>query len=541
MFLRPLVARPCTSSSRPLRTNGRRCHRPRHHIHLKHRCIFGGEKNKWELRRLNNTMHPNPSHPLLPRLCLCAAILFTAASFAHAQYAPELLPAEAPATDTERLMDFVLGLRYEALPAPVVEQTKALIADSISTMALGAAEPQGKLIRDHVHALELGASNGPSTVFGADFKTHPAFAAFANGCQAQIHDVNDGAAGAEVLDICAHPGRLIVPVALACGEAWRCTGRDVITATVAGYEFSRRTQKLSTQVRDLYVDTIVAGKLAGLNARQLSEALVLSAYNAPGRHGHTRPEADEYWLTCGNICRSSVEGVLLVKAGARSFDLRRVKTPPWTTDMTGLGTQWAVMNTYTKPYPVCRNIHAAVDLVLSLAREHHLRPADIASIRIARAKGLYVGFEHIQPGATRTRAQFDIHHCVACAIITGTFDERHTSREWIDNPEVRALAAKVTLTKISPAAKPAKPEDFNITEVVITTTDGRTLRSETKAAWGDPDKPFSDGDRRGFFTHRVGRVLSADQTAKLYEAVLHLEDTDALATISRLMTAPARP
>jgi 2-methylcitrate dehydratase PrpD len=486
-------------------------------------------------------MHMNSPHPLFPRLCLCAAITVLAGAFAHAQRAPEMLPADAPPSDTERLIDFVLALRYEALPAPVVERCKELIADSISTMALGAAEPQGRLIRDHVRALQLGASDGPSTVFGAEFKTHPALAAFANGCQAQIHDVNDGLVTAEALGICAHPGRYVVPVALACSEAWKCSGRDVITAMAAGYEFARRTQKISLQVRDLYIDTVVAGKLAGLSAPQLSEALVLCAYNSPGRHGHNRPEADEYWLTCGNICRSSVEGVLLVKAGAHSLDLRRLKTQAWTTDMAGLGKQWAVMDIYTKPYPVCRNIHTTVDLVLSLAREHHLRPADIASIQIARANGLYVGYEHIQPGATRTRAQFDIHHCVACAIITGTFDERHTGREWIDNPEVRALADKVTLTKISTAAgKPDKLEDFNETEVVITTTDGRKLRGETKTGWGDPAKPFSAEERRSFFTHRVGRVLPAEQTAKLYEAVQHLDDKDLLATVSRLMALPAR-
>jgi 2-methylcitrate dehydratase PrpD len=478
---------------------------------------------------------------LFSRLCLFAVVTFAEPTVIQAQHGPEMLPTNAPASDTERLIDFVLALRYEALPAPVVKRCKELIADSISTMALGAAEPQGQLIRDHIHALQLGMDGGPSTVFGAEFKAHPALAAFANGCQAQIHDVNDGPVRAELLSSCAHPGRYVVPVALACGEAWRCSGRQMISAAAAGYEFAGRTQKLPLQIRDLYVATVVAGKLAGLTGSQLAEALVLCAYNSPGRHGHTRPEADEYWLTCGNICRSSVEGVLLIKAGAHSVDLRRQKTQTWTTDLAGLGKQWAVFEIYQKPYPVCRNIHAAVDLVRSIAGEHHLRPADIASINIARVNGMYVGYEYIRPGATRTRAQFDIHHCVACAIIAGTLDERHTGREWIDNAEVRELARKVTLTQIvSPGAAASAEANFNETEVVITTTDGRKLRAKTKVAWGDPAKPFSADERRRFFAARVTRVLPADQTAQLYEAIERLDVYDSLAPVSRLLAAPAK-
>ena len=472
---------------------------------------------------------------------LCALLMFAATIFASAQQLPEMLPTNAPTSDTERLIDFVMALRCEALPPPVVQRCKELIADSISSMALGAAEPQGKLIRDHIHALQLGNDGGPSTVFGAEFTAHPALAAFANGCQAQIHDVNDGPVTAEMLNNCAHPGRYVVPVALACSEAWKCSGRELISATAAGYEFGRRTQNLPLQLRDLYVATVVAGKLAGLTASQLSEALVLCAYNAPGRQGHIRPEADEYWLTCGNICRSSVEGVLLVKAGARSFDLRRLKTQPWTVDLAGLGQQWAMSEVYQKPYPVCRNIHISLDLVRSLAVENHLQAADIATINIAKANGLYVGYEYIQSGATRTRAQFDIHHCVACAIIAGEFDERHTGREWIDNSEVRELAKKVTLSPIVLTGKQTNAVDaFNETEVVITTKDGRKYCAKTRAAWGDPAKPFSAEDRRHFFAARLNHVLPAEQTEQLYEFIQHLDNCESLWDVSWLLSMPTK-
>jgi len=182
-----------------------------------------------------------------------------------------------------------------------------------------------------------------------------------------------------------------------------------------------------------------------------------------------------------------------------------------------------------------------VDLVRALAGEHHLRAADIASINIAKANGLYVGYEYIQPGATRTRAQFDIHHCVACAIIAGAFDERHTGREWIDNPAVRELANKVTLSEIALTGTETNAQaNFNKTEVVITTTDGRKFSTKTNIAWGDPAKPFSAEECRHFFTERVSRVLPARQTAQLYEAVEHLDGYDSLSPVSRLLAVPAK-
>lgn len=153
---------------------------------------------------------------------------------------------------------------------------------------------------------------------------------------------------------------------------------------------------------------------------------------------------------------------------------------------------------------------------------------------------LHVGTERIAVGAHRTRAQFDIHHLAACALIDETVGVRHTSPEWIAHPGVRKLAERITLRPLAAAEeKRADSAGETHTIVDVTTTDGRLLTAETTRAWGDPDRSFSPDEARRFFLERVAPVLGDRRAESLLQSLLTLETAGDVTPVTQLMAASA--
>lgn len=433
---------------------------------------------------------------------------------------------------TTRMIDFVCNLRYEDLPASVIKRAKELIANNVSCIALGAGEPEGGMIRQY--SRDFHGDEGNCTVFGAAQKTNPTMAAYANAAQAQIWDANDGSVGGETRNICAHPGRLIVPVAIACAESLGASGRDLITAVVAGYEFAGSAMNMPVSTRDLYVAAVVAGKLNDLDHDALSQTLLLAGYLSPGRNGLASPFADEYWISNGQIARSAVEAVTLIKTGFQTVDIRTANKMPWTMDCGKLGEQWLILDTYIKPYPCCRNIHAAVDLALLLSKQNNLRGPEISRIDITKSKGFYVGRERLDANSTRTRAQFNIYHGVASAILFGKLDQHDYSKASIANDEVRKLSDKVFLyQKPKEKLSPGLPSGY--TTMVITTNDGKQIEGALKYASGDPESPLSVEELKTLCVDRFRIVLSDQQSRYLYDAIQRLEGYDNVLEFTKLL------
>ncbi len=434
---------------------------------------------------------------------------------------------------TTRMIDFVCNLRYEDLPESTIKRAKDLIANNLSCIALGAGEPEGGMIRQYSRNFNGDEEN--CTILGAIYKANTAMAAYANAAQAQIWDANDGSVGGETRNICAHPGRLIVPVAVACAESLGASGRDLITAVVAGYEFAGSAMNMPVSTRDLYVAAVVAGKLNDFDHAAMSQALLLAGYLSPGRNGLASPFADEYWISNGQIARSAVEAVMLIKNGFQTVDIRTVNTMPWTMDCDKLGNQWQILDTYIKPYPCCRNIHAAVDLALLLSKQNNLRGSEISRIDITKSKGFYVGKERLDATSTRTRAQFNIYHCVASAILFGKLDQRDFSKASIANAEVRKLSDKVFLyQKPKEKLSPGLPSGY--TTMVITTNDGKRIEGALKHASGDPESPLSVEEMRKLCMDRFRILLSDKQSRRLYKAIQMLEGYDNITEFTKLLS-----
>src|SRR6266516_6800319 len=135
------------------------------------------------------------------------------------------------ADETATLAAYIAKLKFEDIPHQVLERAKVLTLDFLGSAirARRDAESTPSLLK-MLEALALDGT-GEATVFG-DVKTWtPAVAALLNGALGHSLDFDDTHA-----DSSLHASAPVVPAAFAVGELVGASGRDVLTAIVAGYE-----------------------------------------------------------------------------------------------------------------------------------------------------------------------------------------------------------------------------------------------------------------------------------------------------------------
>jgi 2-methylcitrate dehydratase PrpD len=144
---------------------------------------------------------------------------------------------------TRELATFLAGLRFEDLPGRVVERTKELFLDwTASALAGKNAQPVRIFER---FAETMGPAGGPSEVLVSRRRTSPLFAALVNGAASHVVEQDD-LHNASVF----HPATIVFPAALASAQQTGASGRDLIAASVVGYEtgssenLMKRSQRL---------------------------------------------------------------------------------------------------------------------------------------------------------------------------------------------------------------------------------------------------------------------------------------------------------
>src|SRR5258705_12753997 len=135
------------------------------------------------------------------------------------------------ADETATLAAYVVNLKFECIPHEVLERAKVLTLDFLGSAirARRDAESTPSLLK-MLEALALDG-RGESTVFGDSKTWTPAVAALLNGALGHSLDFDDTHP-----DSSLHPSAPVVPAAFAVGELVGASGRDVLTAIVAGYE-----------------------------------------------------------------------------------------------------------------------------------------------------------------------------------------------------------------------------------------------------------------------------------------------------------------
>jgi 2-methylcitrate dehydratase PrpD len=266
---------------------------------------------------------------------------------------------------------------------------------------------------------------------------------------------------------------------------------------------ARRELAWGAGTHQVFGAVAAAARLAGLRDEALISALGLAGISAPVPSAWTASgwvKDAVAWpasagVTAALLAEAAYQGPLRILDGRRSYYASAgsdLYCPERITD--GLGASWRLLGLSFKPYPACRWIHCALDLVAELVREHQIEAEDVERIEVAGIWELEHLFNRPEP-ADLVDAQFSLPYTIAQVLLRHPAGADWFREDRFADPLARALARKVSIRTDAEAERirQAAPERL-LTTVAIKTRDGRGWRVSGEQPRGGPDRPLSDAD-----------------------------------------------
>ena len=451
--------------------------------------------------------------------------------------------------ETRTLAEFVAGMRYEDLPQAVVEQACRIVIDTVGcAISAWTEDPEKSRVALAIARL-YGAATGASVIGAAGVRSHPAFAALANGILANAAD-NDDTHKRALL----HTGSVVVPPALALAETQQLPGRDLIVALVAGYEVAVRVGMAvmpthyrfwhSTATNGTFGAAASAAKALRLDADGVQRALGLAGTQAAGLNTFFESGDMTKSIHPGKAAFNGILSAQLAQLGATSppFILEHPKgyLNAYSTDpkpqalVHGLGTTWEILQNGFKYFPTILASHSPIQATLAIVRKHPIEPAQIARITNETYNTVKTHFSN-KDVTTVMAARVSVPYCIAISAVDRELTQAQFSPARINDPVVREVLANTEvvadaqLNQLYPDKFPAR--------VTITLKNGTSYQETVLFPKGDPQDPLSAADLEAKFRGNVAAMLSPARAGKLLDAIHALPDARNVNDLTSLLHA----
>ena len=444
----------------------------------------------------------------------------------------------ADPTLAQKQGDWVAVLRYEDLPPEVIDSTKHCLLDFLGVALRGSTFPQVNPARALLKAL---GGNPVATVIGGQRTSLP-YAALANATFGHSCEFDDSSFH------CGHPGVCVIPAALATGEQEGIDGKALITAIVAGYQamtysvgpIHRGTLDLGwhgTKVGGGFGAAAATAKVLGLSAQQIANALAVAASDASGTMEYDQSGGEIKRFHAGLASRSGVEAALLASAGLTGpmtifegkrgvYQLFSAGKDP--TIERYWGGEFHILETMFKLHPCAGTLHAAIDCVAKIQREHDVAPADVKSIDVGLVDWAIPHGAAIIVPTDVISAQFSLAFSLGLQMVSGeaAIDDYLNPAKWSDE-SIQAVARLVR-----PVAEevPQGAEEL-FARVTLTTVGGAVYEASQTAPRGFPTLPATADDLKAKFRSVTATVMPSEQVESLIAAVDQLHEQPDLSFI----------
>jgi hypothetical protein len=307
---------------------------------------------------------------------------------------------------SRQLAQWIVDLRYEDLPAEVVDRAKGLTLHALASVLIGSQTPGGRKAIELMVEEELGVTNG-ATILVDGRKVTRGGAAFANSEMCYAGGKWD------TFRMLTHPGTSIIPSALVAAESAAISGKDFITAIVAAYEVMERMAAdfiptvmtrgfHASPVFGIFGGAIAAAKIMKLDAEQMNSTIALAASLASGNLEGMRSGGKA--LREGAAVRNAMLAVALARQGhaggetvlegdagfyhAYAGNNHGQLTYSFTGDIkasldsitANLGKDWIFLETLYRIYSTAGYNIAHIEVTAALCEEHDIRYEDIDRI-----------------------------------------------------------------------------------------------------------------------------------------------------------------
>ncbi len=217
------------------------------------------------------------------------------------------------------LAQFVHRLKFDNVPEDVKEKTKTCFMNSIGIGISGYELGPAIHARNIAKEFDSKTIGKKATLFMDGEQLSMPGAVAANTVLFHSRAQEDTLGG-------THNGTMIVPVVLAVAENFDCTGKEILAATLAGYEVTavleRRMAKLSTpkgfRPSAIYVTfgvAAAAAKLLKLDEDQIADAIRITASLVGGIQESFAAGTTEWFYQNGCAARNGLMAALLARDG----------------------------------------------------------------------------------------------------------------------------------------------------------------------------------------------------------------------------------
>jgi 2-methylcitrate dehydratase PrpD len=442
----------------------------------------------------------------------------------------------------ERIASWVTDLRFDDLPAEVVERTKLVILDQLGVQLLGATLPN---VRPVARLADSQGGSPEATLTHSGVRTTVSQAAWVNGTLGHSAEYDDAHA------LAWHTSSAVVPAALALAERDGASGREVITAVAAGVQvmalLGAATAGMITagwhgsKVLGVFGAAAAAGVLLRLSTAEMVNAFGIAASDAAGTMEYDQSGGEVKRLHAGSASRSGLEAAQLARFGltgpATIFEGRRgifrlfggtgateIPVATWR--------RWHILDTIFRFHPAVALVHAPLDAVRHLREEHALKASDIERIRVGLVDFAVGHGASIRRPTDAISAQFSLAFGVGLQFVTGhnAPADYLDARRWAD-PEILAVADLV-----EPYAMPIPEGDpvFSA-QVDIVLRDGTTRGRRQVGFLGHPSVPATAAQIERKFRDNAVRLVPTDRATAIIAAVSTLDDSEDVLGITRLL------
>ncbi len=451
---------------------------------------------------------------------------------------------------TEKMAEFCEKIKFKILPEEVVKRAKLLILDTVGIIIRARHDAEStKSLISAVNKLDL--NNGNCQVFSDKSKYVPSAAALINGTLAHSLDFDDTHAEASL-----HSSAPILAAAFAAAQMKNCSGQELITACVLGYEIQIRLGLAGgssahykrgfhpTATCGIFGAAAAAGYIVGLSKEQFISAFGIALSQSSGSMQFLN---DGSWTKRSHVGQAAQNGLnAAILAGEGFKGPKEAFEGKWgylnsfvsggdlSKALEGLGEKFETLNLGVKPYPSCRYSHAAIDGLLELKKEINFDIKDLEDVDVGLSETALniIGYpiEEKQNPENVVDGQFSMPFCAALALRNGSFtwDDYKLN---LKNDEILDLCKKVS---VSPNKQAEECCPKYMSANVKIKVSGKVYEKFIKIPKGDPENFMTDQEFEDKFDGLTNPYVSEEKLDELKKFMLRIDNANSIESLFEL-------
>ncbi|GAA0179943.1 MmgE/PrpD family protein [Clostridium sediminicola] len=445
---------------------------------------------------------------------------------------------------TRLISEYASNVKYEDIPAQVIEFAKLLILDSVGNSIGGQLLEPGQKINKYYSAM---GGTPEATVLSTGEMLPLNNTCYINSYLSNVLDYDDA------YKAVGHPGCTIIPPAIAVAEHREKSGKELLTAVITGYETSIRVaQGISpsaermpkvwgTTQHQIFGTVIAASSLLDLDVHQTKNAIGIAGYHAVQPFGNKvgmNPEERPVSWMKNNYGWASMGGVMAAVLTEKGFIGHKAffdgETGLWimaASDqcdfelmVSGLGEKYKIMTTEFKPYACCRWAHSAVEAGEILIRDNEINVSQIEKIDM-EVYAMAANYLPEKKPINAFEAQFSLPYLFSITLY-GKSPALGLKEEDITNEEILALSQKLNITVNEELDNLFFTKGQMPSIVRITMKDGTTFEEAIYEPKGSESNPITNDELVTKFFNITTPIVGEEKAKKLYDSIMSIEDVE---------------